>query len=296
MNMNYACWIFLAVLAGFLCMWSQCRHLRTAAVATLTAFAAGLCFAKLVYVVLNLQSTLLMDGLMAFADWRASQISMFGGMAGAVLGAWLGAKLLARKPGQLLDCFVPCAAIALAFLRAGEKALGTIGVGDYLPADSWMARFPFAVTNAYGEYLYAVFYLEALLAFVCGAALLMHGKKWPEGVRTRVCLFGLALAQILCESLRARCMKWGFVRVEQLLCAVLVFVLIFLECRKAPPSRFRWVPAAVCGACIAVVALMEYALDKLDIPVWGCYLIMMAALAGIAVAFAHVLCRRYRNR
>ncbi len=294
--MNYVCWIFLAVFAAFVCMWIRCRHWRRAAVVTLAASAAGLCFAKLGYVILNLRSTLLLDGLMAFADWRASQISMFGAMAGAVLGAWLAARVLSQKPAQVLDCFVPCAAIALAFLRAGEKALGTIGVGDYLPAESWMARFPFAVTNAYGEYLYAVFYLEALVALVCGAALMLWGKKWPEGVKTQVCLFGLALAQILCESLRARCMKWGFVRVEQLLCAILVFVLIFLQCRKAPSGRTRRLPAAVCGACIAVVALMEYALDKLDIPVWGCYLMMIAALMGMAGAFAHALCSKNQNR
>lgn len=282
----YIFWIVAGLLACWLCLLWQSRKetlaARTATLTTALAAVLGLVMAKLVYVAMFLRSTLAIDGLWALVETRANTFSLFGAVAGMMLGAFFSAKLLRVKPAMLLDRFIPCAALMLAFLRAGEGALGTIGVGGFVPAESWFARFPFAVTNTYGEHLYAVFRLEALIALVCAAALLVRGKEWKPGMKTELGLCFLALGQIICESLRARCMKWGFVRVEQLLCGILVLALIAYACRRMRSVRLRYLPVGLGVGCIGVVALMEYALDKLDIPVWGCYLLMSVALLVMA--------------
>ena len=94
----------------------------------------------------------------------------------------------------------------------------------------------------------------------------------------------LALPQIYCESLRARCMKWGFVRVEQLLCGLLVLALIAYACYKLGSKKKRRYWPVLWGAlCIGGMALVEFALDKSTLPNLLCYGVMWACLAGLAI-------------
>ena len=284
----YQIWILSAAVLALLAMVFQLRRSSRKAWMALpvTALAAaiGLAGSKVLYVILFPGSTLLLDGLESLFSLKRGTFSLFGAMAGAMAGAWLAARLLKLKPVAVMDLFVPCCAFALAVLRAGELELGTIGVGGYVDPSSPFARFPFAVTNTYGEHLYAVFYLEALFALLCGLLLFTAGRKWPESTVTELGWALLALPQIYCESLRARCMKWGFVRVEQLLCGLLVLALIAYACyRLGSAQKRRYWPVLWAALCIGGMALIEFALDKSNLPVWVCYGMMWVCLAGLTI-------------
>lgn len=268
---------------------SYCVSLLTVALSALLGVAA----AKLFYVLLITVPTAPADALEAFLYPDADTFSVFGGGAGALAGAWFSARLVKVKPAFLLDQFAPCMALFFVFLRAAERELGTIGVGGYVPSASPLARFPFSIPNIYGEQLYAVFYLEAFLALLCGLAFLLCRRSWPEGVRAELCLFFLALPQVICESLRARCMKWGFVRIEQLLCGLLLLGLLWYACkRESGPRKRRYVPVLLGALCIAGIGLLEFGLYKSGIPVWLCYCMMAVLLACVALLEAFAVRRR----
>lgn len=278
----YGLWIAagLAVCTLTLVLQQKDRQWKPALVTMLLSALMGLAGAKIAYILLQLESTIAIDGLATFVYMAADEFSMFGGVAGAVGGIWLSAKLLKKNREDWMRLSIPAVALGVGILRLAEKGLGTIGVGGFVPAESFFARFPFAVTNAYGEHLYAVFYLEALFAIVLAVLLL----NWRKGIcfrlRTEICLFFLALPQLYCESLRARCMKWGFVRVEQLLCGITLLAMLAYACSRMQRTvRMRYWPMIPAAALIACIGLIEYALDKTDIPVPVCYVLMLAALA-----------------
>ena len=293
----YALWIAVGLSSCFFTLLWQLKGGKKPVFSSLltVALASGLgvVMAKLFYVLLLADATLAAYGIEAFFHWDADTFSVFGAGAGALLGVWLSARIVKMRPAHLLDCFLPCGAFFLACIRAGEKELGTIGVGGYVAPQSLMARFPFSITNMYGEHLYAVFYLEAFFALLCGVLLLRHAKAWPAGVRTESGLFFLALTQVFCESLRARCMKWGFVRIEQLLCGVLLLALLWYACQKGGARPRRYAPALLGLLCIAGVVVLEFALDKSGIPIWLCYFLMGMDLLLLAVVEGFTVKKRF---
>ena len=294
----YGSWIIAGLIAGAAAVFVSGRGDRAvpASATVLLSALLGFASAKVGYVLLLLNSTLVYDGLAAFANVRPGTFSFFAGAAGGYAGIVLGARLFGLNRREWLRRCVPFIPLFIAFLRAGEKALGTIGVGGFVPADSSFARFPFAVTNSYGEHLYAVFYLEAFFALVLAAVLLLCRNGRLYELRAEMCAFFLALPQIFAESLRARCMKWGFVRVEQLLCALLVLVMLFVSCRLIRKAVFcRFWPFAAGVLLVVCIGLLEYALDKTDIPVPACYLMMAAALLGLGFLETYAVSRRFEH-
>lgn len=291
----YGLWVLGGVFAYAAAFVLQCRKrkewLFSVLTTTILSVLAGFVAAKAGYVFLQLEDTLLYDGAAAFWDFRPDGFSFFCGVAGATGGVCLGAFLFHRPLQEQLRLAAPGLAFLTAFLRAGESELGTVGVGRYVQAQSPFARFPFAVVNSYGEYLYAVFYLEALFALLLALFLLSRRKGLFYELRGEFFLFFLALSQILCESLRARCMRWGFVRVEQLLCGLWTIAGLFFVCARrkdvlSVPRRF-W-PVAAGLLPLGAIGYLEYALDKTGVPVWSCYALMICALCATGFLWLYV--------
>ena len=81
-------------------------------------------------------------------------------------------------------------------------------------------------------------------------------------------------------------MAWGFVRIEQLLCALLVFAITLYPCIRSRKLT-GYLPTLGGLLCAAVLIWMEFTLDNkllfgIDIPTMGCYAIMIAALGCMA--------------
>lgn len=222
-------------------------------------------------------------------DLQMDELSYYGGVAGVLAAVALSAKIVGRKPTEVLNTFAPMGAFLAAMFRFAEGFLGMLGFGQYLEEGIF---FPVTVEivwdEYFSEYYLAVFMLEGILSLGAMVFALARGKDKYRWIRT---LFYLCLPQILCESLRLQAIRWLFVKSEQLACFLLCEgVLVWYAFRRNPKSFRSWWPAlaglAVCGLIIAI----EFALDgkiligEEAIPRWLLYVLMAAGLAVMAFA------------
>lgn len=250
---------------------------KGAAAALVLGAALSFLLAKLFYFVLQFHYAWPRWGAGTLLRMQAATFSFFGGCVGACLGAALAAKRGGDNIALALDAFAPVLALLVACARLAEGLLGTLGAGSYVYTEAlWF--FPFCVTNEWGEPLLAVFMFSGVAALAVALAGFARGKA-AKGALFRRTVFYLALPQIFFESLRAECMLWGFVKVEQVLCAVALAAVILPRCCKERKAA----PAACFLALIGVLVGVEFALDKSGLPATPCYAVMIAALALIAL-------------
>lgn len=291
---------FIALLSGAaVCAALFAWRLRTAGMKSGIALISlalslpmGLISARIIYFLLEMRDMLVRyDGMGGLLSANPQEFSLIGGCLGVVLAVVLAGKLTGERPSVTLDAFAPCGALMVAFARASEGLLDPmkmIGMGEYVMDERWHF-FPVAVENEMlYSWFYAIFMLEAALALICavgGFALSRRRRFTPGRVFLHTMCF-LALPQILCEQLLGQCMTWGFVRIEQLLCAVIVFGVILNACIRQKRT-VACLPAIAYFVCVATFIWMEFTLDNkllfgIDIPTVMCYAIMVAALVCIA--------------
>lgn len=280
-------WILLA--GSFVCCalygWRM-KKMTQAAITWPLLVVLGFVCAKVFYVLLRFQVTFPNYGMGAFLRLsRFDEYSFFGGCVGVCFAAALGAKLSGQQALRSLDVFAPFGCLLVALARVGEYELGMLGVGKYLPEDSPLCFFPVAVINEWEEWFTAVFMLEAFFALVLAIIVFCVKNKSKQGFTFRRTLFYLAMPQVLCESFRAQSMKWGFVRIEQLLCVVLMVALVAVSSfsRKELTIGKKLRPIGFLFLFVLVLIGVEFALDKTNWPHWFCYLLMAAALVGMSV-------------
>lgn len=203
--------------------------------------------------------------------------AMCGAVIGVIAALWLGAKITRQSAGRVLDAAALVGLILIAFARMTES-LSDFGWGAVVEQAMWQ-RMPFAVLDMYGQWHWAVFFLEAALAL---AAYIWTARCdcMREGQRFSIALLWWSAGQVFCESFRVETIRWGFVRVQQVQCAVLALALLLVWSRMHGMKRAAL--ARRLGAfalCIGAVAFVEFALDKLDaIPNAVLYALMAAAL------------------
>lgn len=284
-----------AVICTGLFAWRLHRREMNAHAALVTLPAAvllGLVMSKLSYFLLELRDQYTRYGMAGLLTERPSEFSFVGGCAGVVLAVIIAARLMKLRPMQALDAFAPCGALMAAFARACEGLLdpmSMVGVGNFVENDAlWF--FPVAVENAMlYSWFYAVFMLEAACALICavvGFAVSHHRQSAPGRVFLHTLVF-LALPQVFSERMLSQCMRWGFVRIEQLLCAVIAFAVILYACIKQRGGWKTYLPAVLALVCMAVLIDMEFTLDNkppfgLALPTGVCYGVMIASLCAMA--------------
>jgi prolipoprotein diacylglyceryltransferase len=285
MNLQYALW-FLGSLVISLCLFVFLNRRKKGVLMQSLLIGAfgtffGVVFAKLVYYLALIDFMVMQGWLDSLVDVTMGTFSYYGGVGGFCLGIVLSARILRQKPMELLDAFTPAGLLLAAMARFGEVMLDGVGIRDML---YWehpeFCFFPLAVSNEYGEWLYAVFMLEGLLTLGVLALCVARFRK-RRFLRS---LFYLCLLQILCESLRTDSFTWLFVKVEQLLCMLGVLGVLVVYCVKSPGVRLRWMPVVYCFLAAGVFVVLEFALNgKIPIPQPVCYGIMAAGLAGLGL-------------
>ena len=285
MNLQYALWFLgsLVISLGLFALMNrgkkgllpQCLLMGT--LGTLL----GLVLAKLVYYLAMIDFMVMQGWAKSLVDVTMGTFSYYGGLAGFCLGVVLTARLTRQKPMELLNAFAPAGVLLAALARFGEGLLEGVGIRDMLfwehPEHCF---FPLAVSNEYGEWLYAVFMLEGLLTLVVLVLCLTLFKKH----RFMRSLFYLCLLQILCESLRSDSFTWLFVKVEQLMCMLGAVAVLLVYCVKSPGVRQRWMPIVYCFPVAAVFVVLEFALNgKIPLGKPLSYGIMIAGLAVMSV-------------
>lgn len=182
---------------------------------------------------------------------------------GAAAGAMLAAALLARRRGAdiavVLDEIAAPGMLVIAVSRLCE-GMTTEGVGAWIESE-WMMRFPFAVLNEYEEWQLAVFLPEALAAAMILLVVLRAVRGRGERIMTAALLY--ACCQVFFESLRMDgCLKIGFVRVSQVASAVVILIVTMIRARRAGGRKQATVRAVPVAVCVAVIGIIEWALDK----------------------------------
>lgn len=272
----YGLSLLAALLMGGGCLlfaWRRAGHGLGAALRALgLALLCSLVGARLFYFLARF------DHLLPMYGWGRLLLPPPGEMAfgGAVLGLLLAGWLLARGGGRTvhhwLDMMTPAALVFLFIARLGEYFVA-FGQGAYV-AQPHFQFFPLAVSNQWGEWYWAVFMLEALFALLI---LLLSRRPGREGALWQRALMLLLLGQILCDSLRADTLRWGFVKVHQLFSALGLAALLLYYLRGL--GRGRLITAGLYLLGIALIIGIEFALDKwLQMPNAVLYAVMCLVL------------------
>ena len=267
------------------------QEIRLAGLGMILCTALGLAAAKLFYVVL-----LQLDYIVEWGEWEVlwdldpKRLCFVGGAVGVWLGIRLTARILKTEPRAALDTFAVPGALLVAGLRLAEGRLGKLGAGALVEGTGFFTGAPFTVTDSWGDRYLAVFFLEAAVALLI-AIYAWRMREDRTGVRFEKTVFALALCQVLLENLRNQAMKWGFVYVEQILCAVILMALLLMACVRREGGRARFLPAAWMLLCMGGVVGEEFARQKgssealADLGYWmmGAILILMAWIYGHAI-------------
>ena len=286
MNLQYVLW-FLGSLVISLGLFALMNRGKKGVLSQCLLMGAlgtvfGVVLSKLVYYLAMINYMMMYGWLQSLVDVTMGTFSYYGGVAGFCLGVVLTARLTHERPMALLDAFVPAGVLLAALARFGEFLLEGVGTRDFLywelPEHCF---FPLAVSNEYGEWLYAVFMLEGLLT-LCVFVLCVTCFRQQRFLRA---LFYLCLLQILCESLRTDSFTWLFVKVEQLICMLGLAGVLLVYCIKTPVQGFRrWLPILYCFPVAAVFVVLEFALNgKIPMGKPLCYAIMIAGLALLSL-------------
>ena len=184
--------------------------------------------------------------------------------AGGSIGVWLGVRLAIKitgyqPAGRLLDRFTLPGALLLTGFRIAEIELGSLGAGRFINIPDGSSSPLLAVYNQYGEPHVAVFAWEAAVALIVGFLSLRGGENRP-GQRFETAVFRLCTCQILLENMRTRALMWGFVRVDQVLCAIILMVLLLLACARNTKKQgaVRFLPALNLLLCFAAIVGIEF--------------------------------------
>ena len=256
-----------------------------AAVALPLSALLGFVLAKALYVLLQLNYVWRRYGAASLTRLEPTEFSFFGGMAGVLLGVIIASRLLKQPLRRSLDAFAVPMALLAALWKFSEGFLGTACSGNYVENEAFMF-FPVAVVNEWEEWYYAVFMLAGVCALAACIVSALRTRRHADipGMLFARTAFYLALPLALCESLRIECMKWGFVKCEQVLCGVTIAAAILSLClgTKLPRGR-RFLPMV--GVVLIVIGLVgvEFMLDKLSYPPYVGYSIMLVLLALLAL-------------
>lgn len=203
---------------------------------------------------------------------------------GAALGALLAGALVAKKRGAsvpaTLDELAAPGMLAVLICRLGEWGTGE-GVGAWIESEGLM-RLPFAVMNEYEEWQLAVFLFEAAAALVILLRLLR--VKQGSGERMLSALLLYACCQVVLESMRMdSCLKVGFVRISQVISALVILGVTCLRACRAGGKQLAVRRALPVLLCAAAVGGIEWALDKTPVSNIVLYAVMIALCVFLAI-------------
>lgn len=290
--------VFASAAAGLVLLLLR---LRTSRLKAHTAFVAlplcalfGIVTAKLVSVL-----AVRMEDLIEWQEWELlldispKEISFVGGAAGVCLGMRLAAAIGREDGGRVMDAFAPSGLVMICGLRLAEAFLGLWGAGALIEGGGFPAGTVFAVRNEWGDEYLAVYVLEAASAFVIAAVV------WLMRTHRKAALFqgsviALCLTQMFWENLRNQGMRWGFVRVEQVLCGGILFIILLRLCAGTRGGFWqRYRPAFLFAVCGFAFAGLEFARQKSATAFFSQYgqWILLADIAALGLIFIYAMKR-----
>lgn len=242
------------------------------------------------------------NGIAYLFDFTGGGYTLWGAIGGGACAVLITAARTRQPVARIADALAAPSALLIALLRLSEGLVGQ-GYGwyieDWFDPESGMSlfhpknyevlfRFPFAVQDMYGEWCWAVFVLEAILAVgIC--VLLLKQPRASEGRTALQALLLIATSQIFCESVRQDAvLRFGFVRVNQVIGAVVAVGILAYGCYRRSARPWRQILLSVGGTaiCAGIIVAMEFALEKKIVflewmPMDLCYTVTATACAGM---------------
>lgn len=222
-------------------------------------------------------------------------------MGGAVLGVagacYLTAKWTKSSFGELADALAPAGMLSVALARCAEvfAQFGAAPVIENSPS-----FFPLAVQHGDGSWHLTVFFLEAIFA-VAAMAYALNMRASKPGERFFLTLTFWMMTQVLCESFREHTVNFGFIGVQQIqyMASAMAILAVYAKILAAKPYKKRELPELLCWVttieCIAVVVMLEYAIDYWVLPAALNYVIMAMALCAVFLSVRLIVRRATRN-
>ena len=256
------------------------RQKNAAALTCLLSPMLGLFFARLVYVAAEVNFAPFLSFQNA-VNLRLGGLSMYGALFGAVLGAFISARLGGLKKAEWLDMITPSLFLFIAVARLGEQYT-TLGISRPLVTGVLDHTF-LAVRDEFDAYL-RTYLLESAAALILCAACFLYNKKQRRA--GDVFLFGALLfgaSQTLFESLRFDAhIRFSFIGLHQVLSAALFSgVLIFLAIRlikQKTHQRLAIISLSLILPLLGAIIGIEFMIDRSQVNKWLSYAIYMSVL------------------
>lgn len=281
---------------------------NTASLVAVLSVPMGIFGARLFYCLIR-WSWFWDQGAGFFVQLTSGGLNLYGAVFFVILAGVLGARLSGQKPSRVLDAMVipGCVMLILEHLCVGIAGQGYgWTVGDWFSVDAFDAEeytgmslfhledvsffegFPFSQMDYYGEYHWSVFLLEALIAVLMLVVLLRY-KPMPDGRLALIFMVLMAPAEAIGESMRQDAvLRWGFVRVGQLITVCVLLAVLTRACVKSvhTPIRKKVLAYVYLILCMGVFMAMEFALEKKIVflafmPMDTCYVVMGLSCLGM---------------
>lgn len=213
-----------------------------------------------------------------------------GGILGVLLSVVLTSLLTRTSLHCLLEDIALPGLVMIAIARLGE-VLSDFGWGA-ITENPLLTRFPLGVLDPrWNEWHFALFNLEALCALAIAVVLLVKRRQLRD-ITFPTALVWWSMTQVFCESLRVETIKWGFIRVQQIQCAVFaaaVLLLFTVRRRHELPRRKLLSSWGMFIACVGIIVFLEFAIDKCPWPVWLDYAVMALTLGAMGWSVQRIL-------
>lgn len=269
------------------------RKRNTAALTCLLSLVLGLLFARLVYAFAEVQFAPYRTAATAL-DIRLGGFSMFGALAGAVLGALWAARIDRVDALEWLDQLAPALLLFVFAARLGE---GGTALGISRPLVTGVLDDTFlAYRDAYDAYLrtYLLESFGALVLFLFSLRIARRVKRSGGVFLWTALMFGIS--QNLFESLRYDGhLRFSFIGLQQLLAVTLFSVALIslaMQLIRRKDHRGLGIAAlAILPLLLAAILGLEFMVDRSSISKWLIYGLYVVVLAG-AGALGSALLRR----
>ena len=271
------------------------------------AVALGVFFAHALYSLMQLPDILAEYGALFIVNPTRGGFMVYGAMIGIALAALLAARWTKGNARAVLDAALPAGALFLALCRFAEFFDGQ-GYGMQVDETPGLCFFPLSFQNEYGEWYLAIFLFEGLFALGLCLWAVLDKRARPAGKKAALFLILYAASQTLFETLRRdQVIKWGFIRVSQLISVLVLAAVLLIGQLAAQKKCGFWRTAGawllfivLTGACVG----LEFTVDKpipigdtlLYLPYWLTYLLIGLCAAGMGTLSYRAVTARHRPR
>ena len=284
---TFGLWVAFGMLLAvvMLALLLKKKKAGTAALQSVLTISLGLVFSRFLYGITD-DTIGQSSPLWVLVRLNLGGYSLYGALGGAILAAWLTAKLSKQR---FIDCLDPVAPAFLLFViceRLGEGTLGEVLEGFGWSRELIYSELPgtvFSITDGNAWYL-ATWRMEALIAAVLFVLVLRWSLKKQNSRPPFICFMLLyGSTQIIMESLRhdLHMTLISFVRVEQILSMVLLGVaVIILSVGKWHTHRTLALAGLISIPLVTAIAVgIEFMIDRTAINRYLLYLCFIAVVA-----------------